>query len=797
MGAPAAPAARRFVFVPTASVAPSAEPGTTSIVLDTAWTPGPDDRADLVPLRLAASAVLERIDLFAAALTRLDAWAGAAGMADRTTVDGVAWWFRAREGLWTWLHERLLWRFVLAGLGADDRPDELVIPDDEPALADVARALGTARGTTITFVAGSTSGPDQGPETASGSGRSGRGLLDRLDGLAGRVGRRARQRELERRAGALDERVRSLLPSSDGKVLVLSHIGLRQRVGSGVDERAVDPNLGAVIERLRANGSDPIVIGLGLDHRSDQDWPAIRSDPRLLPASLLHGRWGSPDDRTTVSVDAAIEALDGADRVPLDVDGLDLAPALVAEVRAFVTGGLVAALRQVPRVRRLLEELRPGAILLTHEGIRTSWLIAARDLGIPTFAVQHGIIYPTHPGYRHPRHPGLVLPSCTFVFGDYERRVLLEHGGYRPDEVVVSGSPRLSLDPLAGGDPTALAADRAAVRRELGVADGDRMVVVSTVFAPFARRYYYAHVLDRILGGPLPGIHVVFKLHPGENDEGPYRDVMTGLAWAGGYAPTPITVVRDVDLYRLLRAADAHLGLNSTVLTDAVIAGTPNLISVAQAYADLLGYVAAGTARPIRDVGELRAALAEPRPADAEARQAFIDAHFKAGDAAGRIVTAVLHPVVSIRPACPTDEALLLEWANEPAARRASGDRAVIPPSTHATWFAARLADPSSYRIWIGQTGDIPVGVIRFERIDVRSVEVSITVAPEARGLGLSQPLLRAGLEAAREAFDRPRFMARIRPDNDRSLALFERAGFVPVADPDGAAIGPVRLEGN
>ena len=180
-------------------------------------------------------------------------------------------------------------------------------------------------------------------------------------------------------------------------------------------------------------------------------------------------------------------------------------------------------------------------------------------------------------------------------------------------------------------------------------------------------------------------------------------------------------------------------------------------------------------------------------PAIAEVARAW-GAHFRAGDAAARIVTVIGRYVMSIRPASPADEGLLLAWANDPEARHGSGDRPEIQPTAHATWFSARLSDRSNYRIWIGEVGGVPVGVVRFERRDDRDVEVSITVAPEARGRGFARPLLRAGLEAAREAFDRPRFVARVRPDNDRSLALFERAGFVRVATADGAATSPVRL---
>jgi hypothetical protein len=102
-----------------------------------------------------------------------------------------------------------------------------------------------------------------------------------------------------------------------------------------------------------------------------------------------------------------------------------------------------------------------------------------------------------------------------------------------------------------------------------------------------------------------------------------------------------MTVIRDVDLYRLLRAADAHLGFNSTVLTEAVLTGTPNLIAAGQRYGDVLGYVAAGAAWPIRTNGELAAALADPPGTATDARDAFIRDHFRDGDASARISLAI------------------------------------------------------------------------------------------------------------------------------------------------------------
>lgn len=640
---------RSLVFVERAATAPSPRPDTIVVVLDTAWTPQPGDRADVISIRPAVSDVLAREDLFDEALARLDDWAMRTGMPDRMMDDGVSWWFRARETQWHWLHERILWRRAIGRLVDEHHVDAsaMVAPAIETALGDVVRLLG---GLVVV----------DGPSAEPAKERPPTDLVRRARATIARLRNRPVRTPIQvhdptaDRVRALDRRVAALAAAGDdGAVLVLSHMGIRQAIGDSADGRHEDPNLGGVISRLEAAGRPPIVMGLGLDHRKDEDWVAVTSHPRLLPASLLKSRWSremaatsAPPDTDMLDPDARIEAmtksLDAVPPVPLDIDGIDLAPALLAELRAFARTVVPVALRQQPRITRMLAELRVRAVVLTHEGIRTPWLVAARREGIPTIAVQHGVIYPTHPGYAHPRHPGIELPTKTFVFGEAERDVLLGHGGYRDDEVVVAGSPRLDLDSAIAAVGADRSGDRAAVRSELAVEDGHRVVVISGVNTPFVRRFHMVQMLERLLDGPLPRVHIVIKQHPGELDEGPYRVLLENLARARRAAPLPMSIVRDIDLYRLLRAADAHLGLRSTVLSDAVVVGVPNLLADVQAHADLLGYVEAGVARPVRGVEDLRAALDDPQPTDPSARAAFLDRHYRPGDASERIARAVL-----------------------------------------------------------------------------------------------------------------------------------------------------------
>jgi RimJ/RimL family protein N-acetyltransferase len=136
---------------------------------------------------------------------------------------------------------------------------------------------------------------------------------------------------------------------------------------------------------------------------------------------------------------------------------------------------------------------------------------------------------------------------------------------------------------------------------------------------------------------------------------------------------------------------------------------------------------------------------------------------------------------VVLRSATSEDGPLLLGWANDPATRAASRRPEIISATRHRRWLEQRLATPIDNRIWVGVSDGVPIGVVRFERRAADSVEVSITVAPDARGRGLARPLLEAGVAAAHDAFGTVTIVAEILPGNEASIRLFTATGFTPV----------------
>ena len=223
----------------------------------------------------------------------------------------------------------------------------------------------------------------------------------------------------------------------------------------------------------------------------------------MVPASLLAARWARPADVDRAEA-AALTVVEGvrSQRIgPLRAGRADLGPAATRVLEATVSRQVAYDVRQLARVERLVAELRPSAILLTQEWIRLPWLNAARRARVPVFALQHGVLYRGHAGYPNRRHPALLMPHRTFVYGEFERRVLVDELAYEVQEVETSGSPRLDLD---AASPQGERGEREAIRQLLGVRDGDRLVVVSTVHLRLLRRAHLAPMIERVLGGPLP-----------------------------------------------------------------------------------------------------------------------------------------------------------------------------------------------------------------------------------------------------------------------------------------------------
>lgn len=194
----------------------------------------------------------------------------------------------------------------------------------------------------------------------------------------------------------------------------------------------------------------------------------------------------------------------------------------------------------------------------------------------------------------------------------------------------------------------------------------------------------------------------------------------------------------------------------------------------------LLGDADAVTPEDFSDA--LAAELA--RPADSGTNRGLVDG--RGTDRVAAVMLAGRGMAVSLRPVEATDEALVLEFANDPATRANSFNPAPIRVEDHAKWFAARLAQPDRCRMFVAQTGTIPVGLIRFELREHGWV-IAYGVAPEFRGRGLATALLKRGAEELRRHHPDARLVGDVLPGNAASHRAFLTLGYAPRVGDDGS----------
>lgn len=253
------------------------------------------------------------------------------------------------------------------------------------------------------------------------------------------------------------------------------------------------------------------------------------------------------------------------------------------------------------------------------------------------------------------------------------------------------------------------------------------------------------------------------------------------------------------------RAADLVVSAAGTTAWELACIGVPSLL-VAVVENQQAGYDAAlteGIARGLGSLDEVRSDLpatiarVEVAVADLRAGRSWapvgrstVDGHGAErivaawDEALSRRVEGEDAPPVA-RPATLGDSSLLLRWRNDPETRSVSRSSSLVGWEGHTPWYERTLENPHR-ELYVIERGIAAVGTVRFDALEgAQEWEVSITLAPEARGHGLSHPVFAAGEAAFVEHHPGATVIAAILPDNIPSQRLFARAGYVLDQDRD------------
>src|SRR3972149_70539 len=141
--------------------------------------------------------------------------------------------------------------------------------------------------------------------------------------------------------------------------------------------------------------------------------------------------------------------------------GVPLPKQALASFRDTFLLQLPWAIRSYREVEATLLQEDPDALApyAEHSGLGRAAVAAACEHSIPSFAVQHGILYPRFYANEHSRDeigPGLdgvdsvPIATRTAVYGNLARDLLVERGNYPAERIVVTGSPKFDALVAAG-----------------------------------------------------------------------------------------------------------------------------------------------------------------------------------------------------------------------------------------------------------------------------------------------------------------------------------------------------------
>ena len=151
------------------------------------------------------------------------------------------------------------------------------------------------------------------------------------------------------------------------------------------------------------------------------------------------------------------------------------------------------------------------------------------------------------------------------------------------------------------------------------------------------------------------------------------------------------------------------------------------------------------------------------------------------GRGVDRVAAALLltrETALRVRPVTESDEALLLEWANDRLTRQNAFSSAPISASEHQEWFRRRLGDSDGCRIYIAETLDgVPVGQVRFDH-RLADWRISYALAPQFRGQRLGRRLLDLGIRELAQAEEGATLVAEVKGSNEASRRVFDSLGF-------------------
>jgi len=210
------------------------------------------------------------------------------------------------------------------------------------------------------------------------------------------------------------------------------------------------------------------------------------------------------------------------------------------------------------------------------------YIAAARDLGIQSLELQHGLISRYHLGYSYPGRPNV----------HYTADKLLLFGKFWADNVDLPG----------GMTAHVIGSHNLLHHRGKQIGRVPRRVVVLSQGAIGVLLFDEAVRAASL----AKDWHFIFRPHPGDQIE----DFRTRLAKMGASAPTNFIITGHENVYKLLASADVQLGVYSTSLFEGMALGARTIILALPGWENAARSIELGDAVVAQNATDIAALLA-------------------------------------------------------------------------------------------------------------------------------------------------------------------------------------------
>ncbi|MDI6806455.1 MAG: CDP-glycerol glycerophosphotransferase family protein [Candidatus Aenigmarchaeota archaeon] len=363
--------------------------------------------------------------------------------------------------------------------------------------------------------------------------------------------------------------------------------------------------LGAIIEKLKKNGYEVVCIDTDYTRTLNLKilWEKLKEG--WIPFECYYSKFiEKKAERGIKNIKKLWEELKSSDdfKNSLTYKGIPLWGFLKERFDLIFSNVYIYNdVKNIETAIHILEKERPAAVLMTFEtGYYALALIAAaKKKGIPTIAIQHGIIHSTHGAYTH-KEVSLAsnsleypIPDKTAVYGKYTKNILIKRGNYPKGSVVVTGQPRYDILVEAY---KIFNRDKFCERYNLNPRKKIVLIVTQTLRSKEERDTFLRSTIDMIK--KIPDIQIVIKPKP--NEDGKWqRRILLEEKVKGKVLPGRSNI------FEVLYACDAMITVYSTTVIEAMILNKPVIIVNLTGEKDPMPYVESGASLGVYKKGDI------------------------------------------------------------------------------------------------------------------------------------------------------------------------------------------------